>query len=153
MKYCLIFALLPIVFLLTGTSAHCQQFGRNKPNYETFDFKIHSTPNFKIYHYLNNDSLVATLSAASERWYQNHMVTFRDTFPNQNPLILYANHTDFWQTNAILGSVGIGTGGVTEALRNRVVMPVMELNSQTNHVLGHELVHAFQYMMLRNPKD
>eukprot|EP01132_Coremiostelium_polycephalum_P016102 gene16102-19398_t len=35
-----------------------------------------------------------------------------------------------------------------EALKNRVIMPVMELNSQTRHVLGHELVHAFQYHLL-----
>ncbi|WP_449440403.1 basic secretory protein-like protein [Pedobacter steynii] len=27
-------------------------------------------------------------------------------------------------------------------------MPVMELNNQTRHVLGHELVHAFQYHIL-----
>ncbi|MGH7237360.1 MAG: DPP IV N-terminal domain-containing protein, partial [Candidatus Saccharimonadales bacterium] len=42
----------------------------------------------------------------------------------------------------------IGTGGVTEALKNRVVMPVMETNEMTRHVIGHELVHAFQYHFL-----
>jgi hypothetical protein len=29
----------------------------------------------------------------------------------------------FQQTNAISGEIGVGTGGVTEALRNRVVFP------------------------------
>lgn len=142
-----------LMMVLAGNNGYSQQFGRNKPNYEKFDFKDHKSPHFELYHYLENDSLVETFSAASERWYQAHQKTFRDTFPERNPVILYSNHADFWQTNAILGSVGIGTGGVTEALRNRVVMPVMELNSQTNHVLGHELVHAFQYKLLQNKKD
>jgi Tol biopolymer transport system component len=148
-----ILLLVVVIFLLAKGKGEAQEFGRNKPNYENFDFKVHRTPNFELYHYLQNDSLVETFSAAGERWYLAHQKIFRDTFPKRNPIILYANHADFWQTNAILGSVGIGTGGVTEALRNRVVMPVMELNSQTNHVLGHELVHAFQYKMFQNKKD
>lgn len=143
-----------LVLLITLTpQVHAQQFGRNKPHYETFDFKVKRSPNFELYHYLNNDSLARALAAASERWYQSHRIIFRDTFPQRNPIIFYANHADFWQTNAILGSVGIGTGGVTEALKNRMVMPLMELNSQTHHVLGHELVHAFQYKMLQNKED
>lgn len=149
----LVFLFLLLIWTLFGNNGYSQQFGRNKPNYEKFDFKIHESPNFEIYHYLKNDSLVETFASVSERWYQAHQRTFRDTFPRRNPVILYSNHADFWQTNTILGTVGIGTGGVTEALRNRVVMPVMELNSQTNHVLGHELVHAFQYMLLQNKED
>ena len=70
------------------------------------------------------------------------------SFKEKNPIILYSNHPDFQQTTALQGDIGVGTGGVTEALKNRVIMPVMELNSQTRHVLGHELVHAFQYHTL-----
>ncbi|RYF84867.1 MAG: tolB protein precursor, partial [Chitinophagaceae bacterium] len=73
---------------------------------------------------------------------------FRDTFLKKNPIILYSNHADFQQTTALSGGVGVGTGGVTEAFKNRVIMPVLELNNQTRHVLGHELVHAFQYHIL-----
>jgi Tol biopolymer transport system component len=142
-----------LAMILPKKESYSQQFGRNKPNYEKFDFKIKKSPHFELYHYLKNDSLVETFSSASERWYLAHQKVFRDTFETANPIILYSNHADFWQTNAILGSVGIGTGGVTEALRNRVVQPVMELNSQTNHVLGHELVHAFQYKLLQNKED
>lgn len=130
-----------------------QRFGRNKPNYEKFDFKVKHNPNFNLHHYLENDSLVEAFSAASEAWYHAHQRIFKDTFPEPSPFILYANQADFWQTNAILGTVGIGTGGVTEGLRNRVVMPLMDLHSQTHHVLGHELVHVFQYRMLKDPDD
>lgn len=130
-----------------------QEFGRNKPHYTTFDFKVASSDHFSLYHYLKNDSLVHRFLSTAERWYDYEQVLFRDTFKTRNPIILYANHADFQQTTAISGSIGVGTGGVTESLRNRIAMPVMELNAQTNHVLGHELVHAFQYAMFRKSSD
>ena len=45
------------------------------------------------------------------------------------------------------GSIGEGTGGVTEVLKRRVVMPLAGPLAETDHVLGHELVHAFQFDM------
>ena len=132
---------------------HAQQFGRNKPHYNTFDFKVTKSPHFSLYHYLANDRVSEIFLGTSEDWYDYEKIIFRDTFPEPNPLILYSNHADFQQTTVIMGGVGVGTGGVTEALRNRVVMPLTEINSQTNHVLGHELVHAFQYKMFKNSRD
>ena len=43
------------------------------------------------------------------------------------------------------GELGEGTGGVTEALKRRIVLPFAGPLAETDHVLGHELVHAFQY--------
>ncbi|HLF34874.1 MAG TPA: hypothetical protein VI583_11585, partial [Cyclobacteriaceae bacterium] len=54
----------------------------------------------------------------------------------------------FQQTNTVGGLIGSGTGGVTEALKRRVILPLSATSAQTSHVLGHELVHAFQYHML-----
>lgn len=135
-----------IGLLLTSTMfSQAQYFGRNRPIYKTFNFKVYETPNFEIYHYFENDSVVERLAQASEQWYAMHQQVFRDTIKEKNPIIFYANHPDFQQTTAIFGSVGVGTGGVTEALKNRVIMPVTETWGQTDHVLGHELVHAFQF--------
>lgn len=142
------------VFTLYGPQrVAAQQFGRNKPHYTTFDFRVTKSPHVALYHYLENDALAESFLGTAEKWYEYERIIFRDTFPEPNPLILYANHADFQQTTAILGQIGVGTGGVTEALKNRVVMPLMEVNSQTNHVLGHEMVHAFQYRMFRNSSD
>ena len=63
----------------------------------------------------------------------------------RQPLILYANHPQFRQTNAIPGGIGEGTGGVTEVFKRRIVLPFAGPIAETDHVLGHELVHAFQY--------
>jgi hypothetical protein len=145
-KYCLSLLLM----LALVTSAQAQYFGRNKANYETFDFKVQQTPHFEIYHYLENDDYLRTFSTWTETWYRLHQRVLRDTIQQKNPLILYNDHADFQQTNAISGQISVGTGGVTEAFKNRVILPIANSNQQTHHVLGHELVHAFQYNMVIN---
>ena len=136
-----------MVVLSVFTDVQAQYFGRNKPGYSTFRFDVLQTPNFEIYHYLKDDSLVKTIAQWSEEWYGIHQGFFRDTFKVRNPLIFYNNHADFQQTNTISSLIGTGTGGVTESLKNRVIMPVAPSLAQTDHTLGHELVHAFQYNM------
>src|SRR6056297_620477 len=113
------------IILLLGVSfsSKAQYFGKNKVNYEVFDFKIYETPNFEIYHYLENEEKVENFAQLCERWYQRHQAIFRDTLKKKNPLILYNNHPDFQQTTVIGGMIGVGTGGVTEGYRKRVVMP------------------------------
>jgi hypothetical protein len=62
-----------------------------------------------------------------------------------SPWSFYADHPDFQQTNTLQSFLGESTGGVTESLKNRVIMPMTGSYQDTDHVLGHELVHAFQY--------
>lgn len=138
-----------ILFILSAAEISAQYFGRNKVQYEDFKFQILETPNFDIYHYPQEAAAVEDLGRLSERWYQRHSKMLGHTFKVRNPLIVYANHADF-QQNDIVPRVSVGTGGVTEGLRNRVVMPFAEANRSTNHVLGHELVHAFQYDIARS---
>lgn len=137
-----------LLTLLIGLPGYSQEFGRNKPHYEDFNFKVKETPHFELYHYMKNEEAVKELAKQSEQWYDLHQAVLKDTFTHKNPIIFYNNHADFQQTNAISGSIGVGTGGVTEAFKNRVILPVTFSNYQTNHVIGHELVHAFQYNMV-----
>ncbi|NVO12104.1 MAG: PD40 domain-containing protein [Bacteroidales bacterium] len=150
-RYCnLKFKLLIVFTLFISVYANAQYFGRNKPLYKRFDYNVYQTPNFEIYHYFKNDSILNRISQTAEKWYWMHYQVFRDSIKKKNPLLIYPNQGDFQQTTAISGIIGIGTGGVTEALKNRVVLPVTETWAQTEHVLGHELVHAFQYNSLIN---
>lgn len=144
----LIFPLFLIIFISQGTDASAQYFGQNKVRYKNLKFKVYETPHFDLYYYLKNDSLVHRFAKEAEVWYDLHQQVFRDTFSKKNPLILYSNHPDFQQTTALSGEISVGTGGVTEGLKNRVILPITQLNHQTRHVLGHELVHAFQYHSL-----
>jgi len=139
-----------LIFFAIIVDMSAQGFGRNKPKYRNFNFKVKETPNFDLYYYMDNGYKINEEGQFAELWYRLHQAIFRDTFLEKNPILLYNNHADFQQTNAIGGSIGIGTGGVTEAFKNRVVIPVSFTNQQDFHVLGHELVHAFQYNAIIN---
>ena len=136
---------IPFLLSCLTYSLQAQIFGRNKPVYQNFDFQVVETPHFKIHHYLKNAELTDKLASTSEQWYQNHKNIFTQDINFKNPIIFYNDHADFQQTNTISGQIGIGTGGVTEALKNRVILPLTFSNQSTHHVLAHELVHAFQY--------
>ncbi|WP_207423379.1 DPP IV N-terminal domain-containing protein [Desertivirga brevis] len=136
------------LFILISGTASAQYFGQNLVRYKNLKFKVKQSPHFELYHYLRNDSLVNRFMQESEVWYDLHQQVFRDTFAKRNPVILYENHPDFQSTTVLQGGASVGTGGVTEGMKNRVVMPIQMLNHQTRHVLGHELVHAFQYHTL-----
>jgi tricorn protease-like protein len=132
--------------LVAGTSpAAAQYFGQNKVQYDDFDFQTLETDHFEVYFYPEEKKAVSDAARMAERWYQRHSRTFLRDFRSKKPLIFYANDADFQQTNVISGRIGQGTGGVTESLKERVVMPLTGSYKETDHVLGHELVHSFQY--------
>lgn len=145
--------LVALILLAFGQHTSAQYFGQNKMRYKRLDFKVEETPHFNLYYYLKNDSMMNWLAKETEVWYELHQQVFQDTFVRKNPVIFYNNHPEFQQTTAISGEIGVGTGGVTEVFKQRVVMPIMQINQQTRHVLGHELVHAFQYRVIMEGRD
>ncbi len=132
------------IALLPG-SAEAQYFGRNKVQYDDFDFRVLHTDHFRIHFYEEMAGATDDLARMSERWYERLARAFQHEFEEPKPLIFYADHPDFQQTNTLQGFIGEGTGGVTESLKNRVILPLTGSYHDTDHVLGHELVHAFQY--------
>ena len=141
------FAALMLALSVTALpgSVSAQYFGRNKVQYETFDFKILKTPHYDIHFYPEEADAVEDAARMGERWYERFARLFQHEFEQPKPIILYADHPDFQQTNTLRGRLGEGLGGATESLKNRVIMPLTGSYADTDHVLGHELVHAFQY--------
>jgi len=130
---------------LAPSSAAAQYFGRNRVQYETFDFRIMETPHYGIYFYPAESVATADAARMAERWYARHS-TLLSHLPGKKPVILYANHPDFEQTNTLGGGfIDQSTGGVTEGGRDRVILPFQGVYWDNDHVLGHELVHSFQY--------
>lgn len=127
--------------------ATAQYFGQNKVQYESFDFKVAQTARFDIYFYPAISDGVDVAARLAERWTTRLERVLDHRLSSRQPLVLYASSAHFQQTTVIPGSIGEGTGGVTEGLRRRVVMPFAGPLGDTDHVLGHELVHAFQYDM------
>jgi len=133
-----------LVWLLAPSSASAQ-FGRNKVQFDDFDFQVLKTDHFDWHFYPEEAEAVEDAARMGERWYERFARSFQHEFEQSKPVILYADHPDFQQTNTLYGAIGEGTGGVTESLKNRVIMPLTGVYYDTDHVLGHELVHAFQY--------
>jgi Tol biopolymer transport system component len=135
-----------IAFLNLPASA--QYFGRNKVQYRTFDFQVLQTEHFDIYYYPSEQAGVEIAARMAERWNVRLGRMLQHRLRGRQPLVLYGSHVDFEQTNVIGGEIGEGTGGVTESVRRRIVLPLAGPLSDTDHVIGHELVHAFQFDML-----
>ena len=131
--------------LLVPTLLEAQYFGRNKVQYQRFDFRVLQTPHFDVYYYPEEEAASREAARMAERWYARLSRILDHEFDQRQPLILYASHPEFQQTNTLSDFVGEGTGGFTEVFKQRVVMPFSYSLEETDHVLGHELVHAFQY--------
>lgn len=131
---------------LAAAPAGAQYFGRNKVQYENFDWRVLQSQRFDVHFYPAESLLAADVARMAERWHARLTPALRDTFDRRS-IILYANSPDFQQTNVVSGLIGEGTGGVTESLRGRVTMPGQSTYGETDHVLGHELVHVYQYVM------
>lgn len=138
------------VELATPPSAAAQYFGRQKVQYENFDWHVMHTDRFDVHFYPEARTATEDAARMAERWYLRLSNAFQHGF-DKKPLILYADHPDFQQTNVIQSMLGEGTGGVTEGLKNRVIMPYTGRYAENDHVLGHELVHVFQYDIAQAP--
>src|SRR3954466_7038334 len=136
------------VFALVALSGvqtlRAQYFGRNKVQYEKFDWRIIKSDHFDLYFYPAESLKVSDAGRQEERWYPRLSDIFRHQFDRKS-IVFYADHPDFEQTNVIGEQPPEGTGGVTEGLRTRVVLPFTGVYRDDEHVIGHELVHVFQY--------
>src|SRR6267143_856663 len=130
---------------LLAPRAQAQYFGHNPVQYENFHFKVLKTQHFDVYFYDKEAVAAAEAARMAERWYARISTVLRHQLSGRQPLILYADHPDFEQTNVLGQQPGEGTGGVTESLKRRIILPMGASLAETDHVIGHELTHAFQY--------
>ena len=134
-----------LISLLMPFKLEAQYFGRNKVMYDEFNFKILHTKHFDIYYYNEEEGAVKYAAAMAERWYTRHSELLDDTLDGPQALILYDGFPQFIETNVSQEMIGQGTGGFTEPLERRIVLPFAGPLAETDHVIGHELVHAFQF--------
>ena len=127
--------------------AYGQYFGRNKVQYEKFDYQVLKTEHFDIYFYPEEAAAVRVAAQMAERWYKRYSRLLNHELRGRQALIMYASHPQFEQTTVLPDILSEGTGGVTESAKRRIILPFGGTLADTDHVIGHELVHAFQYDM------
>jgi hypothetical protein len=134
--------------LAVPTHAHPQYFGQNRVRYDRQETRILSTRNFDVHFDAPVEAVAREVGRKAERWVVRLAPFFAiDSFAARKPLILYTNHPDFQQTRLLPEDPSEGTRAFAEALRNRIVMPVLGTGHETDHVLGHEIVHVMQFDM------
>ena len=117
-------------------------FGKNKVQYERFDWKYIQSENFDVYFHQNGDYAAKFAAMEAEKALRiiesqlSYNITKRIVF------IVYNSHNQFQQTNVINQFMSEGIGGVTELFKNRVVIPFEGDYQKYAHVIHHELVHA-----------
>jgi Tol biopolymer transport system component len=137
------------VLLLSAAPTAAQYFGRNKVQYQDFDFQVLRTPHFDIHYYPAEAASAALAGRMAERWYARLSRAFDHSLSGRTPIVLYASHPHFAQTTILPRMLDEGVGGFTDHQKGRVVLPFSPGLRETDHVLGHELVHAFQRDILQ----
>ncbi len=138
------------LFALLGVAgaAHAQYFGQNKVQYRRYDWRSITSDHFEVYFYPGLDSLAMRVMDLSEKTHDRLSRRMGHTLGRRVPIILYGSHNDFAQTNVTPELIDAGTGGFTEVLRNRVVLPFTGSYEDLRHVVVHELTHAIMFDML-----
>src|SRR5712692_8803697 len=122
-----------------------QYFGQNKVQYQTFDFRIIQTEHFEVYYYPAERAAALDAARMAERWYARLSRVLHHQFLSRKPIILYASQSDFQQTNTAGEEISEGVQGFTDFLKHRMVLPFSGSYEELEHVIGHEMVHQFQY--------
>src|SRR5207253_1348888 len=120
-----------------------QYFGKNKVQYQAFDFKIIQTEHFEVYYYPAERTAALDAARMAERWYARLSRILHHQFQGRKPIILYASQSDFQQTNVT--DVSEGLQGSTDFFKHRMVLPFTGSYAEFEHVIGHEMVHQFQF--------
>jgi hypothetical protein len=125
-------------------NAQLNYFGQNKVQFKDFTWQVLRGEHIDVYYYPEEDQVARVALAYAEESFHVLEREFGHTPPRRIPLIIYASHTDFEQTNVLPFLPPEGILGVTEYLRSRVMIPFQGDYAEFRHTVRHELVHAFQ---------
>src|SRR5688500_20267810 len=87
--------LVAFLLLVSPIGASAQHFGRNKVEYENFEFRILATEHFDIYYYAQEERAARMAARLAERWYARLSTLFDHTFDRRQPLVLYGSAAEF----------------------------------------------------------
>jgi hypothetical protein len=140
-----------LVALIAGSGvaeAQYFNFGQNKIQYRRLDWRILRGEHVDLYYYPAEADLAPAALAYAEASYDTLAIQFGHEVGSRIPLIVYASHTDFEQTNVLPFTPPEGLLGVTDFLKRRVSLPFRGNFAEFRHTIRHEMVHVFQLDLL-----
>ena len=111
-------------------------FGQNQVQYDGFKWEVLQTEHFLIYFYPAERAATTDAARMAERAYARLSKLLDHQFREKKPIMLFSSRTDFGQNN-VTGDLGEGTGGVTEAMRHRMLLNFTGDYRSFEHVLTH----------------
>jgi hypothetical protein len=138
------------LFLLVG---FVFPFGKNKINYYTGNWYIYELGNYKLFLDVSQTNIfkyiVRAIKDSDEKL---RSLTFRD-LEETFPVIVFPNQIEFQANNIVDEFIGEGTGGFTEEIKNRLVVPMDGNIGFFKRVLNHEMVHVYQFDTIKSSKN
>ena len=112
-------------------------------------WKVLDTVRFRIHYPEGFEETALTAAVFAEQAADRCQTVLEHRLQRVVPVFLFASQQDFSSTNIFPGIIGEGTGGFTDFLRRRVVVPFTGDYEHLRHVLTHEIAHAYQFDILR----
>ena len=134
---------LAVVLCLCAPATRAQTFGKNKVQYGALDWAVLETPHVRLHYYAEEESLARRAAALAESVCVEYDGRFRLVPRTRVPLLIYSSHHLFQQTNATPELLTEATGGLTELVKGRVLIPHNGSWARLRWVVRHELTHWY----------
>ena len=136
--------LVALVLVAAPASAQYSTFGKNKIQYDDFDWEVLSSDHVDLYYYPEERELALIAIDYAEESFDALSRKFSYVPQDRIPMVVFASHQHFEQTNIVPFFLPEGVAGFTEFLKGRVALPFNGSYADFRHVIRHELVHVFQ---------
>lgn len=135
------------VLLLLATVAFGQGFGKNKVQYERFNWRYIQSEHFDVYFAQGSETLAEFTAETAENALKQIQKSWNYDLDGRIMIVTYRSHNNFQQTNVSIEMPEESVGGFTEFLKNRVVIPFTGNYEDYRHVIHHEVTHAVNLRM------
>jgi len=136
-----------VAFVIVATPAFAQ-FGQNKIVYDKFRWNVYHATHFDVYFYDEEKPSLQKVVDNAESAYDDLSRKFNFQISKKIPIIFYATHSAFEQTNVDLNFIPEAVGAFAEPVRNRMVIPIDTTDEKLLQLITHELTHVFEYEIL-----
>lgn len=144
--------LLIVFFLLAwaghGTSqiVYFPYYGKNKVNYDKFEWNHYRTDHFDIYYYEKDVKTLKRIADMVESAYKRISQELKHLLSDVVPVLYYRTYVEFEQNNLVRVSEGVL--GLAEPILYRFLIRGDMADDELQDLISHELTHIFQYDLL-----
>ena len=123
--------------------------GKNKINYDTFNWRVYESEHFNIYYYPEEEEYLDEVVNWAETAYEIISQRLNHQLVRRVPILFFKTHSEFEQTNVVPMFLPEGVGAFAEPRLGRIVIPLDDPPAAMQRLFTHELTHAFQFDIWR----